>query len=73
TGVSWANGIGRGGSVVGSMAGGAMLAMGVPLSTAFAVVAAPCVIAAVAVLTLGVVRAGAARVAAADGMAGRQA
>lgn len=73
TGVSWANGIGRGGSVVGSMAGGAMLAMGVPLSTAFAVVAAPCVIAALAVLALGVVRAGVVRAAAADGMAGRQA
>lgn len=71
--MSWANGIGRGGSVVGSMAGGAMLAMGVPLSIAFAVVAAPCVIAAVAVLALGVVRAGVVRAAAADGMAGRQA
>ncbi|KWH33567.1 4-hydroxybenzoate transporter [Burkholderia cepacia] len=73
TGVSWANGIGRGGSVVGSMAGGAMLAMGVPLSTAFAVVAAPCVIAAIAVLALGAVRAGAARVPAAKTMAGERA
>lgn len=73
TGVSWANGIGRGGSVVGSMAGGAMLAMGVPLSTAFGVVAAPCVIAAIAVLALGAVRAGAARVPAAKTMAGERA
>ena len=72
TGVSWANGIGRGGSVVGSMAGGAMLAMGVPLSTAFAVVAAPCVIAGMAVLALGVVRADAARMPAAKAIAGEQ-
>ncbi len=39
---------------------------------AFTLCAAPCVIAAVAVLALGVVRAGAVRVAVADGMAGRQ-
>ncbi len=71
--MSWANGIGRGGSVVGSMAGGAMLAMGVPLSTAFAVVAAPCVIAGIAVLALGVVRADASRASSADGIAGEQA
>lgn len=58
TGVSWANGIGRGGSVVGSMAGGAMLAMGLPLPIAFAFVAVPCVIAGIAVLVLGAVRAG---------------
>ncbi|OXI84055.1 aromatic acid/H+ symport family MFS transporter [Burkholderia sp. AU31652] len=73
TGVSWANGIGRAGSVVGSMAGGAMLAMGVPLSTAFAVVAVPCVIAGMAVLALGVVRADSTRVTAAKAMAGKQA
>ncbi|RQR52370.1 MFS transporter [Burkholderia sp. Bp9140] len=73
TGVSWANGIGRGGSVVGSMAGGAMLAMGLPLPTAFACVAAPCVIAGIAVLALGAVRAGAKRAAAADAIAGEQA
>ncbi|WP_258403424.1 MFS transporter, partial [Burkholderia multivorans] len=53
TGVSWANGIGRGGSVVGSMAGGAMLAAGLPLPTAFALVAMPCVVAGLAVLVLG--------------------
>ncbi|KWF32022.1 4-hydroxybenzoate transporter [Burkholderia diffusa] len=73
TGVSWANGIGRGGSVVGSMAGGAMLAMGLPLSTAFAFVAVPCVIAGIAVLVLGAVRAGAKRTAAAEAIAGEQA
>ncbi len=73
TGVSWANGIGRGGSVVGSMAGGATLAMGVPLSTAFAVVAAPCVIAGMAVLAVGVVRAESTRVTAAKAMAREQA
>ncbi|WP_256121800.1 hypothetical protein [Burkholderia sp. A2] len=43
------------------------------LSTAFAVVAAPCVIAAVAALALGVVRACAVRAVAADGTAGKQA
>ncbi|RQS11939.1 MFS transporter [Burkholderia sp. Bp9002] len=59
TGVSWANGIGRGGSVIGSMAGGAMLSMGLSLPSAFAIVAAPCVVAAIAVLALGAVRAGA--------------
>ncbi|KVK93303.1 MFS transporter [Burkholderia territorii] len=73
TGVSWANGIGRGGSVVGSMAGGAMLATGLPLSTAFAFVAVPCVIAGIAVLVLGAVRAGAKRTAAAETIAGEQA
>ncbi|MGU7780985.1 MFS transporter [Burkholderia sp. PU8-34] len=56
TGVSWANGIGRGGSVVGSMAGGAMLSMGLSLPTAFAIVAVPCVAAAMAVFALGTVR-----------------
>ena len=49
-----------------------MLAMGVPLSTAFAVVAAPCVIAGMAVLALGVVRADAARMPAAKAIAGEQ-
>lgn len=71
TGVSWANGIGRSGSVVGSMAGGAMLAMGLPLPSAFACVAVPCVIAGVAVFALGVQRAGAGR-AAAGAIAGEQ-
>ncbi|WP_175750536.1 MFS transporter [Burkholderia anthina] len=70
TGVSWANGIGRSGSVVGSMAGGAMLAMGLPLPTAFACVAVPCVIAGGAVFVLGVQRAGRT---AADAIAGEQA
>ncbi|MGU7772134.1 MFS transporter [Burkholderia sp. MR1-5-21] len=56
TGVSWANGIGRGGSVVGSMAGGAMLSMGLSLPTAFAIVAMPCIAAAMAVFALGAVR-----------------
>ncbi|CAN0626064.1 Gallate transporter [Burkholderia multivorans] len=64
TGVSWANGIGRGGSVVGSMAGGAMLSAGLPLQTAFALVAAPCVIAGLGVFVLGCVRAKVARAAA---------
>ena len=57
---------------VGSMAGGAMLAMRLPLSTAFAFVAVPCVIAGIAVLALGVVRASAKRTAV-DAIAGGQA
>ncbi|CAG2349792.1 MULTISPECIES: hypothetical protein [Burkholderia] len=43
------------------------------LLTAFAVVTAPRVIAAVVMLALGVVRGGAVRAAAADGLAGKQA
>lgn len=66
TGVSWANGIGRSGSVVGSMAGGAILSTGLPLQTAFALVAAPCAIAALGVFVLGCVRAKAARAGAAS-------
>ncbi|MBN3788715.1 aromatic acid/H+ symport family MFS transporter [Burkholderia sp. Ac-20353] len=76
TGVSWANGIGRSGSVVGSMAGGAMLSMGLSLPAAFAMVAAPCVVAALAVSVLGSVRAAArlaGRAAAVGGMAGEEA
>ena len=63
----------RGGSVVGSMAGGAMLAMGLPLPTAFAFVAVPCLIAGIAMLVLGAVRAGAKRATAAEAIAGEQA
>lgn len=50
TGVSWALGIGRIGSILGSMAGGFMLTAGWSLSTLFEVVAIPAVIAAVCVL-----------------------
>jgi AAHS family 4-hydroxybenzoate transporter-like MFS transporter len=53
TGVSWANGIGRLGSVVGSVAGGAMLTMGLSMSALFVVVGVPAVAAGLAMATLG--------------------
>jgi AAHS family 4-hydroxybenzoate transporter-like MFS transporter len=58
TGVAWANGIGRSGSIVGSLLGGGMLAMGLEVTTVYALVAIPAVISAVALLTLGVIRRG---------------
>lgn len=53
TGVAWANGIGRSGSVLGSMVGGAILASGLSLPTAFAIVGLPVVIAGIAMLAKG--------------------
>lgn len=53
TGVSWAAGIGRIGSVLGSMAGGWMLALGIGLPTVFAIVGLPALIAAVSLLLMG--------------------
>ncbi|MEM5404349.1 aromatic acid/H+ symport family MFS transporter [Paraburkholderia unamae] len=53
TGVSWANGIGRLGSVVGSVAGGAMLSMGLTLPSAFVIVGVPAVVAGIAMTALG--------------------
>lgn len=50
TGVAWALGIGRIGSILGSMAGGWMLTMGWSLSTVFEAVAIPAVIASACVL-----------------------
>jgi AAHS family 4-hydroxybenzoate transporter-like MFS transporter len=52
TGVSWASGIGRIGSVLGSMAGGWMLALGWNLPTLFAVIGIPAVIAAISLLSM---------------------
>lgn len=52
-GVSWANGIGRLGSVVGSVAGGAMLTMGLPMSALFVVVGVPAVLAGLSMAMLG--------------------
>nr|WP_307866866.1 MFS transporter [Variovorax sp. E3] len=57
TGVSWANGIGRIGSVIGSMGGGAMLAMGLTLPALFAVVGIPAIVAGLTLAMLGVHRA----------------
>jgi AAHS family 4-hydroxybenzoate transporter-like MFS transporter len=52
TGVSWANGVGRIGSVLGSVGGGAMLSMHLGLPTVFLVVAIPAVIAGLAMMRL---------------------
>jgi AAHS family 4-hydroxybenzoate transporter-like MFS transporter len=56
TGVSWANGIGRMGSVVGSLAGGTMLAMGLTMPTLFLLVGIPAVLAGGSMMVLGLVR-----------------
>jgi AAHS family 4-hydroxybenzoate transporter-like MFS transporter len=53
TGVSWASGVGRIGSVLGSMTGGWMLALDWSLPMVFAVVGAPAVIAALSMLSMG--------------------
>ena len=52
TGVSWASGIGRIGSVLGSMTGGWMLALGLGLPTVFVLVALPPLISAACLLWL---------------------
>ncbi|WP_372527834.1 MFS transporter [Piscinibacter sp.] len=53
TGVSWASGIGRIGSVLGSMAGGWMLALGWGLPVVFALVGIPAVVAGLSMLAMG--------------------
>lgn len=50
TGVAWALGMGRIGSILGSMAGGWMLTAGLSLATVFEIVAVPAVIASACVL-----------------------
>lgn len=57
TGVSWANAVGRSGSVLGSMLGGAMLSLGWGLPTVFATVAVPAFIAGASMLAMGRFRA----------------
>jgi len=56
TGVAWANGVGRGGSIVGSLLGGVLLGVGWPATTVYAMVAIPAAISALALGTLGVMR-----------------
>jgi AAHS family 4-hydroxybenzoate transporter-like MFS transporter len=56
TGVSWANGVGRSGSIVGSLLGGVLLGLGWAATTVYALVAIPATISAMALATLGVVR-----------------
>jgi AAHS family 4-hydroxybenzoate transporter-like MFS transporter len=53
TGVSWANGVGRIGSVLGSMGGGAMLSMNLSLPTVFLIVGVPAVVAGITMFALG--------------------
>ena len=57
TGVSWANAVGRTGSLVGSMIGGYLLHIGWSLGTVFAVAAIPALIAALAIFAKGRLRA----------------
>src|SRR5690606_13840519 len=52
TGVSWSLGVGRIGSVLGSMAGGWMLAMQLSLPAVFMVVAIPSIIAAASMMAM---------------------
>jgi len=56
TGVAWANGIGRSGSIAGSLLGGGMLALGWEVTTVYALVAIPAVVSGAALLTLGAIR-----------------
>jgi AAHS family 4-hydroxybenzoate transporter-like MFS transporter len=53
TGVSWANAVGRSGSLVGSMIGGYLLHIGWSLGTVFAVAAIPALVAAIAIFAKG--------------------
>ena len=58
TGVSLANGVGRFGSMLGALAGGSMLSMGLSMPTLFTLVGVPCVIAAITMFTFGLSRQG---------------
>jgi len=53
TGVSWMNGIGRGGGILGSLIGGVLLSLGWQLGAVFAALAIPALIAAVGVILNG--------------------
>ncbi|MCO4865443.1 aromatic acid/H+ symport family MFS transporter [Cupriavidus sp. WGlv3] len=56
TGVSWANGVGRMGSVVGSVGGATLLSMGLGMPALFAWIGVPALIAGLSMFSLGVVR-----------------
>jgi AAHS family 4-hydroxybenzoate transporter-like MFS transporter len=56
TGVAWANGIGRSGSIVGSLLGGILLGLGWAATTVYALVAIPAAVSALALGTLGLLR-----------------
>lgn len=53
TGVSWANGVGRIGSVIGSMGGGAMIASDLTLPSVFIIIGIPALFAGCAMLFMG--------------------
>jgi AAHS family 4-hydroxybenzoate transporter-like MFS transporter len=53
TGVSWANGVGRSGSIVGSLIGGSLLALGWSSANIFLLLAVPALAAALAVFAMG--------------------
>jgi AAHS family 4-hydroxybenzoate transporter-like MFS transporter len=53
TGVSLSNGVGRCGSMLGALAGGSMLSMGLSMPMLFTLVGVPCLIAAVTVYAFG--------------------
>ncbi|MDR3468430.1 MAG: aromatic acid/H+ symport family MFS transporter [Xanthobacteraceae bacterium] len=61
TGVSWANGMGRTGSVLGSMGGGTLLAMNLPLPSIFLIVGLPALVGGAAMLAFGLYRGARAR------------
>ena len=56
TGVSWANAVGRTGSVLGSMTGGYLLGLGWSLATVFAIAAVPALLAGLAIFAKGRLR-----------------
>jgi MFS transporter, AAHS family, 4-hydroxybenzoate transporter len=56
TGVSWANGLGRAGSILGSLIGGALLALGWGASNILLVLAVPALLASLAIWSMGRVR-----------------
>ncbi|AQV98280.1 MFS transporter [Cupriavidus necator] len=56
TGVSWANGVGRMGSVVGSVGGATMLSMGLGMPALFALIGMPALIAGASMFLLGIAR-----------------
>lgn len=53
TGVSWANGVGRAGSIFGSLFGGVMLSLGWGISTVFALIAIPAIFAGISIFLMG--------------------
>jgi AAHS family 4-hydroxybenzoate transporter-like MFS transporter len=53
TGVSWAQGVGRLGAVLGSTLGGVLLSPGRPLSTTFAIIAMPALVAGASMIAMG--------------------